>query len=380
MFYSRKTCTRLPILLASRVASYNSTYYSRRTIFSSYPRRIWIPNRDSLSEDDPRRAEVFEDDTDVVIIGAGPSGLAAAIRLKQLAQDNLRVMLVEKAGELGAHILSGAVLEPRALNELIPDWKERGAPLNTPVTSDSMQFLTRNMSFPLPLPPTMDNHGNYVISLNNFVKWLGEQAEELGVEIYPGFGGSELRYHPDGSVAGVQLNDLGLDKNFQPKDNYERGMAINAKVTLLAEGCHGSLTKTLINKFDLRKDREPQKYGIGLKEVWEIDPAKHESGKVVHTIGWPLNFQTYGGGFLYHFEPERHLVSIGYVVGLDYNNPYMNPYKEFQQFKLHPSIKPILEGGQCISYGARALNEGGYQSIPKLTFPGGAPLDVQLAF
>lgn len=217
MFYSRKTCTRLPILLASRVAPYNSTYHSRRTIFSSYPRRIWIPNRDSLSEDDPRRAEVFEDDTDVVIIGAGPSGLAAAIRLKQLAQDNLRVMLVEKAGELGAHILSGAVLEPRALNELIPDWKERGAPLNTPVTSDSMQFLTRNMSFPLPLPPTMDNHGNYVVSLNNFVKWLGEQAEELGVEIYPGFGGSELRYHPDGSVAGVQLNDLGLDKNFQPK-------------------------------------------------------------------------------------------------------------------------------------------------------------------
>lgn len=289
-------------------------------------------------------------------------------------------MVVEKAGEVGAHTLSGAVLEPRALNELIPDWQERGAPLNTPVTSDNMRFLTSTMAIPLPHPPQMNNKGNYIVSLSNFVKWLGEQAEELGVEIYPGFGGSEVRYNEDGSVAGINLNDVGLDKNFEPKDTYERGMAIKAKVTLFAEGCHGSLSKTVINKFDLRKDSQHQKYGIGLKEVWEVDPAKHQPGTVIHSIGWPTDMNTYAGSFLYHFEPEKHLVAIGYVVGLDYENPYLSPYKEFQRFKHHPSVKPLLEGGKCISYGARAINEGGYQSIPKLAFPGGALIGCSAGF
>ncbi|SAM07456.1 hypothetical protein [Absidia glauca] len=346
-----------------------------RCLSTSQARSIWIPvDREQLDEEDPRRGEVFEDETDVVIIGGGPSGLAAAIRVKQLAleQDKeIRVMLVEKAGEVGAHILSGAVLEPRALNELIPDWKEKGAPLNTPVTHDSMRLLTKNMSFPLPHPPQMNNKGNYIVSLNNFVKWLGEQAEELGVEIYPGFAASEVLYNEDGSVRGVALNDVGLDKNFEPKDTYERGMHVNAKVTLFAEGCHGSLTKTLAKKFDLRKDSDPQQYGIGLKEVWEVKPEKHQPGSVTHTIGWPMDNNTYGGSFIYHLEPDRHLVALGLVVGLDYTNPYMSPYKEFQD---------LLEGGTCISYGARAINEGGYQSIPKLTFPGGALIGCTAGF
>ncbi|KAI9317696.1 hypothetical protein BX666DRAFT_1660525 [Dichotomocladium elegans] len=349
----------------------------------STPKSIWIPDRDKLPEDDPRRSEQFEDETDVCIVGGGPAGLAAAIRMKQLANEagkDIRVMLIEKAGEVGAHTLSGAVLEPRALNELIPDWKERGAPLNTPVTSDHMRFLTPKMAIPLPHPPQMNNKGNYIVSLSNFVKWLGEQAEELGVEVYPGFGASEVRYNEDGSVAGVNLNDVGLDKNFEPKDSYERGMAVNAKVTLFAEGCHGSLTKTLIQKYNLRKDSQHQKYGIGLKEVWEIDPAKHKPGTVIHSIGWPTDLKTYAGSFLYHFEPEKHLVAVGYVVGLDYENPYLSPYKEFQKFKHHPSIAEVLEGGNCISYGARAINEGGYQSIPKLVFPGGALIGCTAGF
>ncbi|ORZ04908.1 hypothetical protein BCR42DRAFT_362125 [Absidia repens] len=357
---------------------------SLRCLSSSPTRTIWIPtDREQFAEDDPRRSEAFEDETDIVIIGGGPAGMSAAIRLKQLALEadkDIRVMLIEKAGEVGAHILSGAVLEPRALNELIPDWKAKGAPLNTPVTSDSMRLLTKTKSFPLPHPPQMNNKGNYIISLSNFVKWLGEQAEELGVEIYPGFGASEVLYNDDGSVRGVALNDVGLDKNFEPKDTYERGMHVNAKLTLFAEGCHGSLTKTLMKKFNLRKDSGPQQYGIGLKEVWEVKPEKHQPGSVTHTLGWPMDNNTYGGSFIYHMEPDHHLVSIGFVVGLDYSNPYMNPYNEFQRFKHHPSVMPLLEGGTCISYGARAINEGGYQSIPKLVFPGGALIGCTAGF
>ncbi|KAJ1976334.1 hypothetical protein H4R34_004019 [Dimargaris verticillata] len=331
--------------------------------------------------EDPRIAERFVEDTDTVVVGAGPAGLAAAIRIKQLAQErdqDIRVIVVEKAGELGAHTLSGAVIEITALDELLPNWKELGAPLNQPALKDEMKYFTANGAIPLPHPPQMSNKGNYIASLNNFVKWLGEQAEAMGVEIFPGFAASEVIYDDAGTVKGIATNDVGLDKQGQPKDNFERGMEIHAKVTLFAEGCHGSLTKTLIRRFDLRKDAQPQTYGIGLKEVWEVDPDKHQAGLVTHSVGYPLNYQTYGGGFMYHME--NNLVSLGLVVGLDYTNPYLSPYKEFQRFKLHPTIRKVLEGGRCISYGARALNEGGYQSIPKLTFPGGALIGCTAGF
>ena len=283
-------------------------------------------------------------------------------------------MLLEKAGEIGAHILSGAVIEPTAINELIPDWlaedNENRFKDGTPATGDKMRFLTKSSAIPIPAPPQMNNHGNYIVSLNQFTKWLGERAEEVGVEIYPGFAASEVLYKSDGSVQGVATNDMGISRTGQPKDNFERGMEFHARVTMFAEGCHGSLTKQVIKKFDLRRECQPQTYGLGLKEVWEVQPEKFRKGQIVHSLGYPLPADTYGGGFMYHFG--ENMVSIGIVVGLDYPNPWLSPYGEFQKMKHHPLYKSVLEGGKCISYGARALNEGGFQSIPKVAFPGGA--------
>lgn len=305
---------------------------------------------------------------DVVIVGAGPAGLAAGIRLRQLSQ-NIRVCIVEKGSEVGAHILSGAVLEPRALNELIPDWSTRGAPLNTPATDDQFIFLTQNKAIHLPTPPTMHNQGNYIVSLENFCRWLGKQAEELGVEIYPGFAAAEILYDETGKVRGIATGDMGIGKNGQPTGRFQRGIELHAKQTILAEGCRGSLTKILMNHYKLAANANPQTYGIGIKELWEIDPKRHKAGTVIHTIGWPLDFKTYGGSFLYHLENNK--VAVGFVTGLDYENPYLNPFEEFQRFKTHPAIKNTFLGGKRICYGARALVEGGFQSIPKLTFPGG---------
>tara|TARA_B100000676_G_scaffold312588_1_gene387589 strand:- start:4617 stop:6263 length:1647 start_codon:yes stop_codon:yes gene_type:complete len=314
-------------------------------------------------------------EVDVVIVGAGPSGLAAAIRLKQLAAKSGRdidVTILEKGSEVGAHILSGAVLDPRALNELIPDWKEKEAPLNTPVMAEKFLILKEGNAVSLPtfiLPPVLKNHGNYIISLGNLCRWLGEQAEVMGVEIYPGFAAAEVLYNDDGSVKGVATGDMGVTREGEKGPNYQVGMELHAKYTLFAEGCRGSLGKQLMEKFNLREGVAAQTYGIGIKELWEIEPEKHREGLVVHTTGWPLKSDTYGGSFLYHLENNQ--VAVGFVVGLDYENPYLSPYEEFQRFKTHPKIKPYFENGRRIAYGARALNEGGLQSLPKLTFPGG---------
>ena len=314
-------------------------------------------------------------EVDVVIIGAGPSGLAAAIRLKQLALEvgrEIEVTVLEKGSEVGAHILSGAVLEPRALSELFPDWKDMEAPLNTPVTSEKFLYLSETGGFSLPtflLPPPMKNHGNYIISLGNLCRWLGEQAEAMGVEIYPGFAAAEVLYNDDGSVKGVATGNMGVTREGEQGPNYQVGMELHAKYTFFAEGCRGSLGKKLMAQFDLRDGVEPQTYGIGIKELWEIEPEKHQQGLIVHSTGWPIDNDTYGGSFLYHMENNQ--VSVGFVVGLDYKNPYLSPFEEFQRFKMHPKIKTTFEGGRRISYGARALNEGGLQSLPKLTFPGG---------
>ncbi|HRK96462.1 MAG TPA: electron transfer flavoprotein-ubiquinone oxidoreductase [Rhodospirillales bacterium] len=309
---------------------------------------------------------------DVVIVGGGPAGLSAAIKLRQLAADTGRdvsVCVVEKGSEIGAHILSGAVVDPIALNELIPDWKDKGAPLHTPATKDEFLFLTEKKAYKLPTPSQMDNHGNYVVSLGNVCRWLGTQAEELGVEVYPGFAAAEVLYHDDGRVKGVATGDMGVSREGERTDGYTPGVELHATYTIFAEGCRGSLTKTLFDRFNLRDGVDPQTYGIGIKELWEVDPAQHHPGKVVHTIGWPVDRQTYGGSFLYHLEDNQ--VAVGFVIGLDYQNPHLSPFDEMQRFKTHPAIRPTFEGGRRIAYGARALSEGGYQSIPKLVFPGG---------
>lgn len=318
---------------------------------------------------------------DVVVVGAGPAGLSAAIRLKQIAAERgeeVNVCVLEKAAELGAHSLSGAVLDHSALDELLPDWRNMGAPVNAAVTEDHFLFLTKNRAFRMPTPPGMHNAGNHIIRLGEMVAWLGEQAEALGVEIYPGFAAAEPLFDDAGRLKGVATGDMGVTREGKPGPNFQRGMELHAPITLLGEGCRGSLSGLLMEHYNLRKNSDPQTYALGMKEVWEIAPEKSEPGKVIHSLGWPLPRDVYGGSFLYHLNDN--LVALGFVVGLDYTNPHLFPYMEFQRFKHHPAIQPTLEGGRRISYGARALNEGGYQSLPALQFPGGALLGCAAGF
>jgi len=321
---------------------------------------------------------------DVVIVGGGPAGLAAAIRIKQLAAESgaeISVCLIEKGSEIGAHILSGAVMDPRALNELLPDWKAQGAPLNTPVSEDRFQFLTHSGAWQFPsflLPACFHNEGNYVISLGNLCRWLGQQAEGLGVEIYAGFAGAEVLYDGNGAVKGVATSDMGIGKDGKPTDAFQRGVELHAKYTFFAEGCRGQLGRQLEAKFNLRDSTDPQVYGIGIKELWEIRPEHHKPGLVVHTAGWPLSHDTYGGSFLYHMENNQ--VAVGLVVGLGYSNPYLSPFEEFQRYKTHPAIRPFFEGGRRIGYGARAITAGGFQALPKLVFPGGCTIGDDAGF
>ena len=322
---------------------------------------------------------------DVVIVGAGPSGLAAAIRLKQVAAEagaEISVAILEKGSEVGAHILSGAVLDPKALDELIPDWKEKGAPLDTPVKQDIFMVLGPAGSVQLPnfaMPPLMNNHGNYIGSLGEVCKWLAAEAEALGVEIYPGFAASALVYDEHGAVKGVQVGDMGVDREGKPKEGvFTPGIELHGKYTFLGEGARGSLSKQAIAKFNLSRGRDPQKFGIGLKEIWQVTPEQHKKGTIQHSFGWPLDDKTGGGSFLYHYGDN--LVSVGFVVHLNYKNPYISPFDEFQRFKQHPAIRPIFEGGKRLAYGARAITEGGLQSVPKLTFPGGALIGCSAGF
>ncbi len=320
---------------------------------------------------------------DVVIVGAGPAGLSAAIRLKQLAVESgkeISVCILEKGSEVGAHILSGAVVDPIALNELLPDWKDMDSPLTVPVTQNHHWILTRKWKFPFPhiaTPSFMHNKGTYTVSLGNLCRWLAGQAENLGVEIFPGFAAAEILYNDDGSVKGVATGDMGINREGEHKSDYQPGMELHARYTFFAEGVRGHLSKLLKGKFDLEADCQPQTYGIGIKELWDVDPAKHEPGKVIHTQGWPLRDEV-GGGFLYHQANNQ--VALGFVVGLGYKNPHVYPFEEFQLWKTHPAIREVLEGGRRVSYGARAINEGGWQSVPKLVFPGGALIGCSAGF
>ncbi len=321
---------------------------------------------------------------DVVIVGAGPSGLAAAIKLKQLAESGgkeISVCVLEKGSEVGAHIMSGAVIDPIALNELIPDWKEKQAPINTPVTQDRFYVLGVAGAIRVPnflLPKLMSNHGAYAVSLGNVCRWLGEQAENMGVEIYPGFAASELVYRDDGAVKGVVAGVMGIDHEGKNKPEFEPGIELHGKYVFIGEGVRGSLAKIIIDKFNLSKDRCPQKFGLGIKELWEVSPEKHQQGQVTHTMGWPLGTKTGGGSFMYHLEDNQ--VAVGFVVHLNYTNPYLSPYQEFQRFKHHPLVSDVLEGGRRVAYGARAITEGGFQSVPKLSFPGGALIGCSAGF
>ena len=321
---------------------------------------------------------------DVVVVGAGPAGLAAAIRLKQLAAaagTEIGVCVLEKGSEVGAHIISGAVIDPIAMTELFPDWKDRGAPLETPVTEDRFLVLTADKAHRIPnwmLPPLMDNHGMYISSLGKVCRWLGERAEELGVEVYPGFAAAEVLFNEDGSVKGVATGDMGVGRDGQPKDSYQPGMELHAKYTFFAEGCRGSLSQQLMSRFNLRDGVDPQLYGLGVKELWQVAPGRHQPGLVIHSQGWPLDPDTGGGSFLYHFGDD--LVSVGFVTHLNYANPHLSPFGEMQRFKTHPAIRGTFEGGKRLAYGARAINEGGLQSVPKLAFPGGALVGCSAGF
>ena len=323
-------------------------------------------------------------DYDLVIVGGGPAGLSAAIKAKQLANTSgkdISICVLEKGSEIGAHILSGAVMDPKALTELFPNWKEMGAPLQTEVTQDQFLFLTSNNSYQVPnwmLPDCFKNEGNYIISLANVTRWLGQQAENLGVEIFPGFPAAEILYNEQGAVCGVITGSMGLDKEGKPTDQFQLGMELRAKYTLFAEGSRGHLGKQLISRFSLDKDRDPQSYGIGIKELWEVEPSKSKPGLVVHTAGWPLENDTYGGSFLYHLGDNK--VAVGLVVGLAYKNPYLSPFEEFQRYKLHPKIRETFEGGKRIAYGARSLTAGGLNSLPKMVFPGGALIGCDAGF